>query len=315
MKIAIIGPGAIGCLLAGFLSKHKGCVWLMDKNPQRAKEISEQGIRIEGISGNWQEKVAITTDPKEIGPCDLIIVAVKSYGTKDAVSNIKPLLGDNTLVLTLQNGLGNVEIISEVVGQERVLGGITNHGATLLGVGWVRHAGKGETVIGRLDGKIPVELRSLRELFNKAGIETRISKDIKAFLWSKLIINVGINALTAITHLKNGKLIGFESSRKILEDAVNEAIRVAKKKRIKLIYDDPLSKVEAVSEATANNISSMLQDILKKRRTEIDFINGAIVRHAQGIGIPVPVNAVLTNLVKTIELSYKEQIIRVEATK
>lgn len=308
MKIVIVGPGAIGCLFAGFLSKSKEEIWLLDKNPERAKKIREQGIKIEGISGTWQAKVNAAAQAKEIGPADLIIIAVKSYDTKNAVGTVKALLTDTSLVITLQNGLGNVEIISEVVGQDKVLGGITNQGATSLGAGWVKHAGKGETILGRLDAKIPVELRSIRELFNKVGIETRISKDIKAFLWSKLIINVGINALTALTHLKNGKLIEFEPSRKILEDAVNEAIRVAKRKRVKLIYDDPLSKVVAVCEATANNVSSMLADVLKGKRTEIDFINGVIVRQAQGLAIQVPVNTVLTNLVKTIESSYALQI-------
>lgn len=310
MKITIIGPGAMGCLLGAFLSKGKEEVWLLDKNRERAQKIKEQGIKIEGISGNWQVAMNAACEAKEIGPQDLIIIAVKSYDTKDALKNIKPLLSENTLVLTLQNGLGNIEIISEVAGQERALGGITNQGATLLDIGYVRHAGKGETVIGRTDGRIPVELRGLREIFNKAGIETRITKDIKALLWSKLIINVGINALTAITHLHNGSLIEFETTRKILEDAVNEAIRVAKKKRIKLIYDDPLSKVEAVCEATAQNVSSMLQDVLKRRRTEIDFINGVVVRQAQALGIPTPVNAVLTNLVKAIESSYALQVSR-----
>ena len=272
MKITIVGPGAMGCLLACFLSKSKEEIWLLDKNPERAQKIKEQGLKIEGISGSWQVKVNIAAQAKEITqPQDL-------------------------------------EIISEVVGQERVLGGITNQGATLLGPGWVRHAGKAETVIGRLDGRLPVELRFIRELFNQCGLETRLSKDIKSLLWSKLIINVGINALTALTHLHNGKLIEFAGTRKILEEAVNEAVRVAKKKRIKLIYDDPLSKVEAVCEATAANVSSMLQDVLRRKPTEIDFINGAIVRQAQALNLPTPVNSVLTNLVKTIEASYNLRV-------
>lgn len=308
MKIVIIGPGAMGCLFAAHLAKSKEEVWLLDKRPERIKKIKEEGLRLEGVSGNWQAKIKITQDPKEIGVCDLIIITVKSYDTKEAIKSVKPLIGENTFVLTLQNGLGNVEIISEIVGQDKTLGGITSHGATLLSVTNIRHAGKGDTVIGRIDGKIPVQLRSIRELLNSVGFETRISKDIKAILWSKLIINVGINALTAITHLNNGKLIEFEATRKILEEAVSEAIRVAKKQRIKLIYDDPLSKVEAVCQATSNNISSMLQDVLNKKRTEIDFINGVIVRQAQALGISVPVNSTLTNLVKTIEASYKLQL-------
>jgi 2-dehydropantoate 2-reductase len=123
-------------------------------------------------------------------------------------------------------------------------------------------------------------------------------------LWSKLIINVGINALSALTRLHNGRLIEFEGTRRILRDAVTEAVKIAKRKRIKLIYEDPLAKVEAVCEATSGNVSSMLQDVLRRKRTEIDFINGVIVRLGQELGIPVPVNSLLVNLVKTIEDSY-----------
>jgi 2-dehydropantoate 2-reductase len=311
MKIVIVGPGAMGCLLANFLSKlfstskdAENKIWFLDKNKERAAKIHQNGISIEGISGYWQSPVKATVDIKEIGWADLIIIAVKAYDTKEAVTQAKSLLVENTRVLTLQNGIGNIEIINEIVGSERVIGGATNLGATLLEVGKVRHAGHGETVIGRIDGKIPVEMRAIREIFNKVGLETRISRDIKGLLWSKLIINVGINALTAITRLNNGRLIEFEGTRRILREAVTEAIRVAKRKRIKLIYDDPLAKVEAVCEATATNVSSMLQDVLKKKRTEIDFINGVIVRQGQELGIPVPINSLLVDLVKTIEASY-----------
>jgi 2-dehydropantoate 2-reductase len=304
MKIVIVGPGAMGSLFAALLSKSREEVWLLAKDKERGSKLNEKGISLEGISGNWQAKVKVTAQPEEIGAADLVIICVKSYDTKEACLSAKPLIGTSTLVLTLQNGLGNIEIIGEVVGQEKVLGGVTNQGATLLDTGQIRHAGKGETVIGRIDGKIPVELRQIREIFNKAGLETRISRDIKGLLWSKLIINVGINALTAITRLHNGKLIEFEGTRRILREAVTEAIRIAKRKRIKLIYDDPLAKVEAVCEATAANISSMLQDVIRKKRTEIDFINGVIVRQGQELGIPTPINSVFLDLVKTIESSY-----------
>jgi len=304
MKIVIVGPGAMGGLFAAFLSKSKEEIWLLDKNKERSRTINQSGISVEGISGNWQAQVKVAADPKEIGQVDLIVICVKSYDTKEAIMHARALVGDNTRVLTLQNGIGNIEIISEVVGVDKVMGGVTNLGATLINIGKVRHAGRGETVIGRIDGKIPVEMRSIREIFNKVGIETRISRDIKSLLWSKLIINVGINALTAITGLNNGRLIEFEGTRKILREAVTEAVRIAKRKRIKLIYDDPLAKVEAVCEATATNVSSMLQDVLRKKRTEIDFINGVIVRQGQELAIPVPVNSILLDLVKTIESSY-----------
>ena len=308
MKIVIVGPGAIGCLFSAFLSKSKEEIWLLDKDKERASKINQQGIIIEGISGNWRAEVKCTADTKDIERADLIIICTKSYDTKQATINVKPIVDEESLILTLQNGMGNIETIGEMVGSEKVIGGITNQGATLIDIGHIRHAGIGETVIGRIDGRIPSILRTVREIFNKVGLETRISRDIKGLLWSKLIINVGINALTAITRLNNGKLIEFESTRRILRDAVTEAVKIAKKKRVKLIYDDPLAKVEAVCEATSQNISSMLQDVLKKKRTEIDFINGVITRQGQSLGIPTPVNSVLVDLVKTIESTYTLRI-------
>lgn len=301
MKIVIIGPGAMGCLLAAFLSKSKEEIWLLDYKKDRAAKIEQSGIILEGVPGNLQIKPKCSSDVNIVGPADLVILCVKSYDTKKAIVDAKALIGENTSVLTLQNGIGNIEIIAEIIGNDKVIAGVTNLGVTLLDIGKVKLAGKGETVIGRLDGKMTAMMRSIREIFNKVGLETKISRDIKGLLWSKLIINVGINALTAITRLNNGRLMEFEGTRRIMREAVTEAIRVAKRKRIKLTSDDPLAKVEAVSEATAANISSMLQDILHKKRTEIDFINGVIVRQGQELRIPVPVNQMLVDLVKTIE--------------
>ncbi|MFA5118330.1 MAG: 2-dehydropantoate 2-reductase [Candidatus Omnitrophota bacterium] len=304
MKIAVIGPGAMGCLFAAHLSKSKEEIWLLDKHKERASLINKQGISVDGASGSWQAKLNVTADPGDIGIVDLVLVCVKSYDTKAAIAQAKPLVGNDTLVLTLQNGIGNIEVLAEAVGSDKVIGGVTHLGAILLAPGRIKYAGKGETVLGLIDGKIPVAMRSIRELFNKAGFETKVSRDIKSLLWSKLVINAGINALSALTHLHNGALIEFEGSRRILIEAVTEAVKIAKRKRIKLIYDDPLAKVEAVCEATSGNISSMLQDVLRKQRTEIDFINGVIVRFGQELSISVPVNTMLVDLIKTIEASY-----------
>lgn len=308
MKIVVIGAGATGCLFAAFLTKSKEEVWLLDKNKDQAEKINLAGISVEGVSGTWQAKIKATADIQEIGKADLVLLCVKSFNTKQAIQQIKPILKENTKILTLQNGIGNLEIIAEIVGEDKVIAGLTNQGVTLIDTGKIHHAGTGETIIGVIDGKTPVELRSIREIFNKIGLETKMTRDIKSLIWSKLIINVGINALTAITRLPNGKLTEYEGTKRILRDAVTEAVRIVKRKRIKLIFDDPLAKVEAVCESTANNYSSMLQDILRKKRTEIDFINGVIVRLGQEMGINVPTNKLLLDLVKTIESSYADTI-------
>ena len=305
MKICIVGPGAIGILFGSLLLKSGNEVTFLDHNSERIKHIKKEGIKLESKDKTHKFSVSITNSPSDLKDADLFLICVKSYDTKKAVNSIKSILNEKASILTLQNGIGNVEVITELVGQERVIGGVTSQGANVVGFGHVRHAGFGETIIGRADGRILVHLKDIREIFNKAKIPTRISRDIKSLLWSKLIINVGINALTAITRLNNGRLIEFEGTRNILRLAVTEAVKVAKRKRIKLIYDDAIEKTESVCEATAANISSMLQDALKKKRTEIDFINGAIVRQGQGLGISTPTNAMLVHLVKTIETSYK----------
>ncbi|MFH1458863.1 MAG: 2-dehydropantoate 2-reductase [Candidatus Omnitrophota bacterium] len=309
MKIVIVGPGAIGCLFAAFFTKKKQAeVWVLDKSSPRAKRIKDSGVKVQGIGGNFKIKVNITASCDDIKTCDLIMLCVKSYDTEAAVKSIKPLLGKDTNVLTLQNGLGNVEMIAEVIGQDKVLAGVTSHGATLGEEASTYHAGTGETIIGRIDGQLTVPMRQVREIFNKSGFSTRLSKDINSVIWSKLIINTGINALTALTRFKNGAMIQNQLLQEILGLAVTEAVKVAKKKRIKLMYDDPIQKVESVCRATADNVSSMLQDILKQKRTEIDYINGAIVRQAKSLGIPSPTNLILTDLVRSIEQAYDKQL-------
>jgi 2-dehydropantoate 2-reductase len=306
MKIAVVGPGALGCLIAGFLrSRTKEEIWLIDKSPERAKRIGEEGIRIEGLS-SVRTPISVSADPKEAGPCELVILCVKSYSTEDACKDIKELVRDKTFILTLQNGIGNVQILNDYFGVERVIAGVTNHGATLLGVGHVRHAGKGDTIIGMSKAKMLGPIRDAANILTKCNLETKISKDIDSIIWSKLIINIGINALTGITRLKNGMIIKHDGTREVLRSAVGEAMKIVKRKRIKLAYDDPIQKVESVCKATAANVSSMLQDILNSRRTEIDYMNGAITRQAKALGIPTPVNEVLTNLIRTIESNYEE---------
>ena len=304
MKVVIVGPGAMGLLLAGVLSRAKEDIWLLDKDVARSNRLKKNGLKVEGLSVLRVQEPQVTADPEDVKDAKLWIICVKSYDTKNVLKKIADTVPEGAFVLSLQNGIGNIELLSERLGPTRVLAGVTNLGATLTEEGVVRHAGEGETIVGRLDGAMGVELKDIRELFLKAKLPIKISKDIKAVLWSKLVINAGINPLSGILRLKNGRLIQFENSHKILREAVTEAVRVAKRKRIKLMFDDAIAKVESVCEATAENISSMLQDILNKKKTEIDFINGVIVRQGESLGVKTPVNALLVDFIKSIESNY-----------
>ena len=302
MKITVLGAGAMGSLYGGLLAEAGNEVWLLDIWKEHVDAIQERGLSIEGISGNRSIKnIHATVTPSDIGPSEIMVVFVKSTLTDRAVRESQELMGTDTTILTLQNGLGNIEKIASVVAQDRIIAGTTAHGATILGAGSIRHAGRGPTIIGEIDGRSTARLAALVNLLNDANIETTVSDNVVGLIWDKLLVNVGINALTAITRLKNGQLIEFKETEEILELAVTEALTVAQAKGITLSHADPVAHTKEVCKLTAENTASMLQDVLRKRTTEIGMINGAIVREGKHLGIRTPVNTVLSNLVSVIQ--------------
>ncbi len=307
-EITVVGAGAVGCLFGAMLREAGHRVIMLEVVPERAEKIARDGIEIKGISGERTVEVEATSSPADIADCDLAIIATKSYDTKAAVDGIAGALKSSTPVLTLQNGLGNVEVIAEAVGDDRTIGGITSQGANIVSSGSVIHAGTGKTVIGTPSNKLTDNLKLTRDILDSAGFEPQTSDDMKSTIWAKLIINVGINALTAITRLNNGRLIEFDGTHRIMKDAVAEAVAVADAKGIKLTHADPLAQTEEVCRLTATNVASMLQDVLAKRRTEIGAINGAIAELGKQAGVATPVNATLASLVQTIELSYDLEV-------
>ena len=305
MKIALVGPGAMGCLFAVYLAEAGHEVRVLDHRPERAKLLSSQGLFVEGIRGEHHQRVPVSVLAEDVTDAELILVCVKSYHTREAITAVAPALNPQARVLTLQNGVGNIETLAEAVGLERVFGGVTSQGATVLAPGRVRHAGLGQTVIGAAVSAGQEEmLGRAAAALHQAGIETRIDNRVESLIWSKLMVNVGINALTALTRLRNGQLLDYAGIVSLMEKAVLEALAVAEALRIPLIHDDPVAQVKAVARATAGNVSSMLQDVLARRRTEIDSINGAIVEHGQRLELATPVNETLTMLVRTVESSY-----------
>ncbi len=185
---------------------------------------------------------------------------------------------------------------------------MTAEGATLLGPGYARHAGRGQTVIGPAGrGEGPVA--AIVKAFERAGFHTRMADNVETLIWGKLIVNVGINALTAILRVKNGRLPEIDGARAVMRMAVQEAVAVAEAKGIRLPYQDPLGRVVEVCRATSGNVASMLQDVLAERITEIEAINGAVVRQGEKLGIPTPVNLTLTSLVQAIQSTYGERVV------
>ncbi len=299
-KITVVGPGAMGSLFAALLSEAGNQVWLLDKHRERAALISQKGVTVEREGRKRTVEVKAAANPDEPPAPDLMVFCVKAYHTMEAARASMPAAGERAEVLSLQNGVGNVDALIQVFGQSRVLGGTTSQGANLVEPGYVRHAGTGETVIGQPDGGED-RAKNVADMFNQAGIKTSTTNDLDSLVWSKLIINAAINPLTALLAVKNGALPGSEQARAIMAEAVDEVVRVCENMGVRLAFYDPLEKSLAVAEATGENISSMLQDVRAGRRTEVDEINGAVAREAQRLGLHAPVNLLLTRIIKAIQ--------------
>lgn len=308
METLIIGAGAMGGLFGTLLAPFVP-VTFFTTNSSHAEALNRDGLTLATAEGQLRRTTArALTDPRHYGPrADLIIVCTKARSTAQAADTVRQLVAPDGLVLTLQNGLGNLEIIQAAVGEDRAAAGITAQAATLLGPGQVRHAGSGPTVLAAGPGQAE-KIAAMAALFNRAGIPTTVTDDVQALLWSKLIVNVGINALTALLRVPNGTLAEIPECASLMAQAVAEAVAVARALGVRLPDDTPLEKVRQVCAMTAGNRSSMLQDTLMGRPTEIDVINGAVVRKGAETGIPTPVNALLTQLVKALEATASRRI-------
>ncbi len=303
MKIAIIGAGAMGSLFGALMAETGADVWLHDIRDEQVRAIQENGLTVEADGKTRTIPVRAAVDPERIGAADLTVVFVKSMHTRSAAETAARVAGRTGAVLTLQNGIGNAEVIAERVGPGRTLAGTTAHGATALGPGRIRHAGTGPTRIGAWADFDAVRLEQIAAALNRAAISTEITADVRGALWGKLLVNVGINAITALTGIKNGQVLDLEATRALSRAAVAEAMAVAEALKID-VPDNAAEHVLKVAEATGANRSSMGQDVDHRRQTEIGAINGAVVSEGRRLGIDTPVNRTLTALIETLQAHF-----------
>jgi 2-dehydropantoate 2-reductase len=309
LKIGIVGAGAMGSLFGGRLSQAGEDVILYDIYREHVETIQRDGLVIEDLASGKQEVChpGATTEAEDLGDVGILVIFVKSAATEAVARQFSRIAEKTVIAVTVQNGLGNEGILKEHFGAERTAAGVTSQGATFLGPGRIRHAGRGTTHLCMSD-RNNEKLEGFVDALNRAGMETDLEENIDDLIWSKLIINVGINALTALTGLPNGRLLAFSDTKALMADLVAEAVMVAERKGVHLTYSDPLVMVYQVAEKTGGNRSSMLQDFDRKRRSEIDFINGAIVREAEALGLEVPVNRAVTRLVRVLDSIHAEQL-------
>lgn len=309
MKVCFVGAGAIGSSLGGVLTGGGLDVWLLDKWAEHVEAMNRSGLRIRDDGGERLVTVRAAMDPRTVGVADLVVVLVKSFKTREAIQQAQGLLGPKTMVLSLQNGLGNEDTLIEVVGRERVIGGRTHAAGVLLGPGHVATGHKGKvTYVGELDGTESERVQRVAQEFTRAGLETAASANIVGMMWDKLAINVATGAWCGVTRLPFGGLRELPELKACAVEAVREAVAVARAAGVTLSLTDPEAIwTKAHTGLPAELKPSILQDLEKGTPTEIDFINGSVVRVGEKVGVPTPVNRTLVAAIKGIELGQKRR--------
>lgn len=303
LHIAIFGIGALGCLLGARLSPYADVV-VVGKWEAQLEALHRDPLRYIHADGLESHiRLRATNDLDNLAPIDVAIVATKSQKTESAARDIVQVLKPTGMVITLQNGLGNLEILAHYLPEERCTIGITTVGATLEYPGVVREAGLGTSVLGTKP-EIDADVRALAGVFARAGLMVEVNANVKPLVWRKLAVNAVINPLTAILRVPNGMLLQSAWAQMVMRDVAREVVSLAAVQWIALTAQDLIAYIEQVAQETAPNRSSMLQDVTRGVPTEIEAICGYMLRLADLNGVPMPTVATLYRMVKTLEDFY-----------
>jgi 2-dehydropantoate 2-reductase len=304
LKIAIVGTGAMGSVYAGLFASAGHEVWAIDAWREHVEAMQRKGLRLEGASGDRTVKVHATTNAKEAGPCDLVVLATKAMHVEGAASSIKKssLLGKDTPVLSIQNGLGGPDAAAEILGRERVMVGVVGgFGASIRAPGHAHHNGMELVRLGEFGGPITERLKKVEETWRGAGFKVKVFDDIDQLVWEKLICNCAYSGPCALSEGTIADVMNDPDLSRVSADCAREGFAVAKKKGVKLGFDDPVAYIRDFGSKIPNARPSVLLDLLLKKKSEIDVINGSIPRVAKALGMEAPVNETVTALVRAKE--------------
>jgi 2-dehydropantoate 2-reductase len=305
MRICIVGCGAVGSLFAAHLAKAgEAEIWAYDVWKDHTDAIRRNGLKLSGAA-EFTAKVNATSDPRELPRCDYGIVATKAIHTRHAIAQTAHAFGDASAVCSVQNGVGNEEILAEHV--KYVIRGTTFPAGHPIAPGHIGYDIKGDTWIGPFEPtRTPMnKVEELAGLMSRAGMNTIALTDARGAQWTKLIFNASTNPVGALTQLHHGAATRFPATGKLFEDLIAEGEAVAKAMSIEL-HGDPRHMVQKGANAPGKHRASMLQDVLAKRPTEVDFMNGAIVRWGDQVGVPTPLNRAMWELVKGLEHAWTD---------
>jgi 2-dehydropantoate 2-reductase len=301
----MIGSGAMGSFYGGLLSRAGFDVTLIDIRADHIGSIQRNGLVVEGVRGRHVIQLPAHTDYAGLPPADLAVVFTDANATRDAARAAAQVLKPEGFALTLQNGIGNVEALVEALGPGRVVAGVTMNSGALPEAGRSVYTNAGMTSIGELDGRITPRIEEVARMLNAAGIETRIVADPMAEIWTKFVLNCAINALTAITGLRSGEMYRTPEVSALQDRVIDEILAVVERKGVRLTEPDPRKKIKDHCRVRYNR-PSMMQHIEQGRRTEIDALNGALLREGKALGLSLPYNEAVVAVVKGLEKSRRQ---------
>jgi 2-dehydropantoate 2-reductase len=293
MKVAVMGAGAVGCYYGGMLARAGHEVVLIAR-PQHVDAIRRDGLRLNTQTFDEHVRVEASTEPDAVKGAKLVLFCVKSTDTDHAAQALAPYLDADALILSLQNGVENAERVRELLPQETAAA-VVYVASEMAGPGHIRHHGRGELVIE--PSSVSEELA---RVFAQAGVPTEVSDNVRGALWAKLVLNCAYNALSALSRLPYGKLVQGDGVTRAMRDVVDECLAVAKADGVD-IPGDVDAAVKRIAETMPNQFSSTAQDMMRGKRSEIDHLNGLIVRRGEALGVPTPANRMLHVLVRLIE--------------
>jgi 2-dehydropantoate 2-reductase len=293
MKIAIVGTGAMGSVYAALFASAGHEVWAIDRWREHVDAMRKNGLRVEGASGDRTVKLNATTNPRDAGPCDLVVLATKAMHVSQAAQALEPLLGPQTPVLSIQNGLGGPDTAASILGKERVMVGVVGgFGASMRAPGHAHHNGWELVRLGEFGGPITERLKKVEDAWRGAGFRVKVFDDIDQLVWEKLLCNCAYSGPCAIAECTIGEVMADPDLSRISASCAAEGFAVAKERNIKLGFADPVAYVRDFGSKIPHARPSVLLDLMARRKSEIDVINGSI---------PRPTNQALTGLVKAKE--------------
>ncbi len=307
MRIHIIGSGAMGSIYGGLLFRAGYDVTLIDVREDHLAAIRRDGLRIEGVRGEHVVRIPAVERDAQLPPADLAIVFTDCNAIADAARNARRLLAPDGFAVTLQNGIGNVEALTASLGKARVAGGVTMNSGANPAPGCVVYTNAGVTSIGELDGRPSERIEALASMLNRAQIETRVVADPMAQIWSKFVHNCAVNALAAVSGLRSGEIYRTPEMSALQDRVIDEILEVVERKGVALPEADPRKKIKEHCRVRYNK-PSMMQHVEQGRQTEIDALNGALLREAKALGIAVPYNEAVVAFVKGVEKSRRQML-------